>query len=167
MKKLTVLSLILLVALVVLGLGYARWTETLNINGTVNTGRLDAELSEGDCWDSEPEGKDFSKITCQLDPNNSKKLLVTVSNAYPSIKYYCEFDVHNTGTIPLDIDKVSVDRGDLPDEATLVVTGIQPGVQIHPCERKIGKIYLHLGNDAEEEMTYNFSITIDVGQWNE
>lgn len=46
MKKLGILTLFLLVSLAVLGLGYARWSEMLYINGTVDTGKVDWCLTE-------------------------------------------------------------------------------------------------------------------------
>ncbi len=45
MKKIGMLLLVLLLALGGLGVGFAKWSEPLYINGTVNTGELDWEIT--------------------------------------------------------------------------------------------------------------------------
>ena len=41
MKKIGLLALAIVLALGALGIGYAAWTDTITINGTVNTGTVD------------------------------------------------------------------------------------------------------------------------------
>jgi hypothetical protein len=45
MKKILMLALVAVIALSALGVGYAMWSDTLYINGTVSTGNLDVQLS--------------------------------------------------------------------------------------------------------------------------
>jgi hypothetical protein len=167
MKRLSVLAVLLMVALAVLGLGFARWTETLNIEGTVSTGNLDAQFVSLNCYDDEPVAKDYSDIDCWVDESDPRKLWITIKNAYPSINYYCEFDLQNTGSIPFHVDSVVVNTGSLPEGATVDVRGIEKSEQVHPNEYKHGIVHVHLNNTAAENADYTFSITINVGQWNE
>ncbi len=46
MKKIGILALALVMALGSLGIGYAAWTDTLTIDGTINTGTVDLEIYE-------------------------------------------------------------------------------------------------------------------------
>lgn len=163
MKKIGILALVLIFALGSLGIGYAHWSKSLFIVGTVDTGSLDAILSVGDSWDTEIEGKDFSSIECHLDPMDSQRLIVTVTNAYPSIDYYQEFDVTNTGTIPLHVASTDVSSG-LPC-GTVEITDLT-SAQIHPGESAWGIIHVHLCQDAGELATYTFGATIVCDQWN-
>ncbi len=53
MKKIGILALALVMALGALGIGYAHWTETLNIKGTLTTGYIDVNfMSQYDNDDS-------------------------------------------------------------------------------------------------------------------
>ena len=53
MRKIGILALALVMAIGALGVGYAAWTDTIYINGTVNTGSVDlnvTELSSTEIW---------------------------------------------------------------------------------------------------------------------
>lgn len=170
MKRIGMIGTLLLVALLVLGVGFARWSDTLTIGGRVNTGSLKAEFDEVGSWDSEPEGKDYSSIECVVDEDDPSVLHVTITNGYPSIDYYNAFDIVNSGTIPLHVDAVTVNRGNLPQGATVEVTKNPTGdlvsSQLHPNKRLPGVIKVHLGSDTAMNGTYTFSATLAVGQWN-
>jgi predicted ribosomally synthesized peptide with SipW-like signal peptide len=108
--------LVLVIALALLGVGYALWSETLTITGTVQTGEVDVEFSQypaEECIDiqgvltcPEPPEK-AAAANCTVawsntatDPNdNGANLLeVTVTGMYPS--YHCKvsFDVRARAT---------------------------------------------------------------------
>ena len=72
---------LLMVFLAVAGFAYAHWSETLTINGTVETGVLDVAWVVRLCWDLEPSEKDVSNITCWFDSVDPHKLWVKVENA--------------------------------------------------------------------------------------
>ncbi|MEM4983308.1 MAG: hypothetical protein QXF66_00005, partial [Candidatus Hadarchaeales archaeon] len=88
----------LIVALAMTGVAFAHWTDTLYINGTVNTGTFDAELSVGQGYDSEPECKNVSSITGSLSEDKNT-ITVTITNAYPCIDYYLPIDLHCVGSV--------------------------------------------------------------------
>ena len=164
MKKIGLLCLALVLALGALGVGYGLWDKTVYIAGTVNTGEVDAIMSVGNCYDDEIEGKDYSSISCVLaaDP---QILLVTITDAYPCITYTCNFDITNTGTVPVIVNGYTV-TSNLPAGATLVVPDFV-GTQIEPKESVYGMLHVHLDNDAEELTTYTFEVAIWLVQWNE
>jgi len=163
--KMPAIFMVLIIGLAAMGASYACWSETLTVSGSVTTGNVDAEMSAGISGDD--EGKDeVSSISCRVDPDNSKNLIVTVTNAYPSVNYYQEFDIHSTGSVPLIICGCTIDRGDLPACATLEISDLS-GIQLHECEEAWGEIWLHLDNCAEENAEYTFGATCKVVQYNE
>jgi hypothetical protein len=163
--------MLLVLALVTLGVGYGLWSETLKINGVVGTGEVDAGWSVEAFGDDEPALKDYSSIICYTEPKEEPgvsphKLWVVITNAYPSITYYCDFDIHNDGTIPLHIGPFVINRGTLPPLTNLTITDLE-STQLEPCEEALGRITVHLKNDAEENKEYTFEVSVDVVQWNE
>ena len=44
MKRIMAVTAVVLIALLVLGLGFARWFDTLTVNTAVNTGNVDVEF---------------------------------------------------------------------------------------------------------------------------
>jgi len=168
-SKMVGLFALVMIALMVAGFAYAHWSETLIISGSVGTGKLDAAWSIEECWDNEPEAKDYSSVSCEIE---GYTLYVTIENAYPSIDYYCLINLENTGTIPLHIYEIAIDRGNLPEGTTLEILPVEGELeiaectQLHPEEAAWGILHIHLDQDAEELATYTFSITVTVVQWN-
>ena len=164
MKKVTILGMVLVLCLAVVGIGYAHWTKDLFIQGTVETGTLDAVWGEIGGFDTEPAEKDVSRIECTA---NDDTLLVQVFNAYPCITYTNEAYIQNTGSIPLHIDIVTL-TNDYPWlEITLGdLEGTLP-IQVHPGERIPVVITVHLANDAPQLSVVDFSVEINTVNWNE
>ncbi|MEM2286160.1 MAG: hypothetical protein QXQ89_08125, partial [Ignisphaera sp.] len=76
----------------------------------------------------------------------------------------CEFNVTNTGTIPVKVQSITID-GNGTDWVT--VSGINVGDQIEPGETVECSLKVHLTNDAEQGKTYTFTVEILLVQWNE
>jgi hypothetical protein len=121
-NKFLILALVVVFAFGALGIGYAHWSQTLYIEGTVKSGlfkvgftRIVAE------WDSEDwcdywtaEGapipypcKDVGDAWCTLSCPNDEgkyrvydKLTMTVNNTYPCYWAINKFTIDNPGTIP-------------------------------------------------------------------
>lgn len=122
MKKIGLICLALVLALGSLGVGYAAWTDTVTISGTVNTGEVDWEyyniVSPGDppfltCLDTGIDpgwDKDVGSTTgvfSDSDGDGDYDLLtlltLTINNAYPCYYNHCSFWVHCNGSIPIRI----------------------------------------------------------------
>jgi hypothetical protein len=181
--------LILVIALAAVGVGYAFWSETLTIQGTVQTGEVDVEFSTYlpvECVDTqtglceeEPALKDgAANCTVEWGKNNTDEgddgsdlLTVTVTGMYPS--YHCKvsFDVTSTGNVPVHV-KWPEPTGDIPEYvATDFETCYADSVQLHQGE-STGKctIDIHFTNEqAPEENSepITFGWTILAHQWNE
>ncbi len=181
-RKILILSVVLAIALSALGVGYALWSDTLTIDGTINTGNVNIEWSAGPSYDSELPGKDVSNIECHVDydPQSATfgQLIVTVTNAYPCIDYYQDVAVGSFGTVPVIISDVSFNTSLLPPNTTVEMLpasfggyegypDIAVGVQLHENDVAIGTIHVHLTNDAEQGTTYTFTGNVTAVQYNE
>lgn len=160
--KLGAIFLVSVLALAGTGMGYAMWSETLYIDGWIQTGYIDAEWSIFEVDDSEPDNKDFSYVIAEIEGDT---LYIDIYNAYPCIDYWVVFDVHNTGSIPIHLywDGI-ITPADFP--GTITMTDLTC-IQLHPYDYEYGTITIHLNNDALENSYYSFETTLVYHQWNE
>lgn len=101
MKNKKFLSMVLVVAMMLMGAGYAAWSQSFTVNATVATGNLTLEiqnLMENECSDYDE---------CYM--SGTQKLVndtieVTVTDLYPGASYGIAFDVVNVGTIGAKLD---------------------------------------------------------------
>jgi hypothetical protein len=163
MKRIAFLCLAVVLALGTMGVGFALWSETLYIDGTVFTGELAVEWSQDVPYDNEPPEKDFSWAECYIELDT---IYITIYNAYPSITYTIPIDIHNIGTIPMHVCGLVVTGGNLPACSTVTFPDWF-SIQLHPSESEWGEITVHLCNEAEENMIYSFTAELTVVQWNE
>lgn len=163
MKKIGLICLALVLALGTMGVGFALWSETLYIDGTVNTGELSVYWTQGDPWDDELPEKDVSWADCEIIGDT---IYIWITNAYPSITYHIPIDVHNDGTIPFHLCGIVMTGSTLPVGSTVTFPDWEC-FQVHPGFGEVGEITVHLCNDALENETYFFSAELTVVQWNE
>lgn len=166
MKKTISIALVVLAALAMFGVGYAWWSETLNVTGTVDTGNLDVAWEFGSPTDTELPGKNFSAATVATKTvTGVDQLTVTVTNAYPSITYTVPVTVRNTGSIPVNVNPITF--ANLP--AWTTVTSTLATGQVHPGATVTGNITIHLKTTAPiapEGGTHTFTGTLTARQWN-
>lgn len=200
----------LLLALATVGVGYGLWSKVLTIQGTVRTGEVNAELSieevdEGDAGlvadngidqDNEIEGKDIADcqaslvatVPPDLDNAGPQLMKITINNAYPSFSCFVNFNVENTGTIPIKVDQPHIVSA--PDPSILTVAFLTGNVgtegcyfdevngtadpstleahpQLEPDEMTFCTIWVHLEQQAQQGETYYFTAEVLVHQWNE
>jgi predicted ribosomally synthesized peptide with SipW-like signal peptide len=184
------LFMVLVILLALLGVGYAVWSETLTISGTVQTGEVDVRFStypKEECVDingvlncPEPEEK-ASAANCSIQwsgPDNDSngdegydQLLVTVNGIYPSWHCKVSFDVTNIGNVPVHV-KLPEPTDDIPEwVATDFDTCYEENVQLHQGQ-STGKctIDIHFTNDQappEDSGPYTFGWNILAHQYNE
>ena len=160
-KKLATMLTSLIIALSVVGAAYAMWSETLILTGTINTGTVGVDWSLHGTGDN--EAKDVSGITAVID---NELLIVTITNAYPCVTYWVDFDVHCTGSVPVHIAIF----GPEPqlDGLSIELFG-QPPYQLHRDEMMDGRLEFHMLNEygyAQGE-TYTFTYRLVAHQYNE
>ncbi len=193
MPPLGAMAVMLMLALASIGVVFGLWSKVLTIDGTVNTGTVHATWSGAICSDFHPwpfgfgiepgefEGKDVGSTTATPDPGDSNNLILTVTNGYPSYSTDCEVEFTNDGSIPWKIRGIDIVPGlNLTgctvsgnqtvtlecDQLTVVfVDGI--GAQYEPGEIAASSIRLHVEQDADQNATYQFQVSVCVAQWSE
>lgn len=155
MKRTSVmtLSLLVIVALAGMSLAYTYWTQDLQINGSVSTGKLELQFDSATPSEVDP----LDSATCIVSGTPGTTLTVTVSNAYPG--YSCQITdvIKNTGTIPAELESVSVSGVPTWANVTLggsnVCTADQAGNQ--------------LAVDATADCTVTVAVPTSVGDTDE
>lgn len=124
-NKMAAIFIASIFALSGLGIAYAAWTDTITIDGTVDTGTLKWEFVPGSAtqkpddpdwncfWDLETGtrtemDKDVAHtyVTFEDDPH-PHIMTVTLDNAYPYYYEHIAFRAHCYGSIPMKIWKVN------------------------------------------------------------
>jgi len=147
MKKIGLLSLALVLALGTLGVAYAMWFDTLEIDGTISTGSLEiifasqydndpATGADDPCeagswnissgtpvWDGGRYTKDYASIASTFEDEFAT---ISVNNAYPSYWGSVIWDVKNVGLIPVkfwsvNLTELSKGNSEWPVNVELVI----------------------------------------------
>jgi hypothetical protein len=102
-RRLSILAFVLVLAIASLGLAYGAWSQTLTINGTANTGTLEAHfetLVVPTDWYAKFDGSTISA--------DGKTLTLNVTNVYPGFSQAFTFDVENGGSIPVVVPAIEL-----------------------------------------------------------
>lgn len=185
-KKLTAIFATMLIALSLAGVSYAMWSKTLYINGTVNTGDVNAIWTSAINWDPpgpppsldpNPDGtrKDKDVGWTEVSGVGTQELTVTVHNGYPSYFNDIEIEWEYTGSIPAYFVSITI----IPDGFPLasaygandgpiwvhVVNGYP--IQVHDGDTGAHSFKIHVEQCAAELATYTFTVELLFVQWNE
>jgi len=158
--KVGILFLQICIVLTILTGSYALWTQTLYIDGTIETGAISAEWIIQNCHDNEPVEENISDISATVEEST---LHVMISNAYPTIVYTVEFEIYNTGSIPLLIYQFPIDTA-IPGIISITNVSDQ---QLLPRANIEGNITIELNDSAQPQTTYYFQVIYTLYQWNE
>lgn len=124
MRRKMIGCLVVVLALALMGFGFAKWSDSVTVKATAQSGSVKWGIVEGSVsqidngadyhsemdggmmdWALDPEGKDVGSTAIEVgDINNDSvqdTLDITVSNAYPCYFNEISFDVGNFGTIPV------------------------------------------------------------------
>lgn len=107
MKKVRFLALSLVVAVALMGAGYAYWTDTLTINNTVSTGELKVEFTDNQHYPKVSGTNEY--VETFINQDDAKTTTVTVGNLHPGTQGIFSARVDNLGTIPAKFDNVKID----------------------------------------------------------
>ncbi len=98
-------------------------------------------------------------------------LNVNLANAYPSVWYECDFDIHVNGSIPVHFEQPT---WTLPTvvEVNLLNSATDELLQVcdkqyHPGENLFGTVQVHLDNSVQQSQTLRFGGEITAVQYNE
>lgn len=104
MKKAKLVALTLAVAIMMMGAGYAYWSQTLTIAATVDTGELDVVFVEPTNVNNE---------YLQYQPNadatpNNHSMSITWTDIYPGLENQLQITFENRGTIGAYVDDFGI-----------------------------------------------------------
>jgi predicted ribosomally synthesized peptide with SipW-like signal peptide len=127
MKRTKVLALVLAVAVMLMGAGYAAWTDKLEVNTTIDTGELSVRFIHDnaidDYWASprmyylSKNAPGYEQAWNSANPNDllsgtvqysEKAMTFTFHNLYPGTRAAGLYMIENNGTIPAVIQNVDV-----------------------------------------------------------
>lgn len=98
MRKTKLLALTLVVALMMVGAGYAYWTQELTIQNEISTGNLDVIFANQDLDLSEAEYMADSTFVPAAN-DGEHNLVLNLEKAYPGADIKLSFDLDNEGTL--------------------------------------------------------------------
>lgn len=183
--RMGLLLMALVVALAAIGVASALWSKTLTVDGSVSTGTVDMTLVYGGSYENETyvenNLKDVASCTAGWVGDNSDELVVRVENGYPSFECWAEFEIMNTGTIPIHIYQPDLTINAGPDELTVelldapytlpdnvvVDACYADDTQLHAGDVAYCAMYIHVEQGAMQDHTYTFTGTIEGRQYNE
>lgn len=194
--KITALFLVSVIALAGTSVGYAMWSESLYIDGYVETGELDWEFTwafptpepNGIDWTCDPgfqniravdPPKDVGSIGTNLVDTDGDgdydTVEITLSNVYPCYFQSISMEYHINGNIALIIDHWDVDG--VPVDAGYTITILNGaieimildgvGTQMHPGQNGESSLRIHVLQPADEGTTYTFTVSVTGVQYNE
>jgi len=168
-RKLSIVTAMLLSAFVLAGFVYAHWSKIVTIEGTIETGTYNVGFGPTLIISDNEFEKDVGNVTAGLiDIDNDgvyDEINVTIDNAYPCYEAYIDCFIHNYGSIPAKIQDITVNA---PSELTVEINWfIYEGMQIDPEDEVMAEISVHVEQSADQGSTYTFTGTIDTIQWNE
>jgi len=197
----------LILVLSMLGVAYSAWRESVTITASVSTGEVDVAFTgaftnddgvvDDSTKDPDDDGTDPGKdkdVASSSASCDGKTGSVTISNAYPCYETTAWFELTNTGTIPVKVEKVEIsldgttwteispctiyyidietgnidDTLDPGDDLSIHVTPSDLlGTQIDDGDSLQLDLTIHVEQDASENGSYTVYIRITVVQWNE
>ncbi len=112
MKKTRFLALTLAIAVMLMGAGYAAWTDQLNITNNVSTGHLDVHFVDiEDELSLSPY--ETGSVTYSQDneggQNDWDTAVTQINNVYPGGKFTIKYRMYNNSTMPVKL--ASLDFG--------------------------------------------------------
>lgn len=159
MKKTKLIALTLVVAIMMMGAGYAAWTDTLEITGTVNTGQLDVcfvDLSNN--FEVVPDAHMNGNVQYSaIDSELMNRAIITINDVYPGSKFDVNLKIKNNSTMPVKIDQASVQQvigawSSLGDNVTCEMK-LNNGVIINPLSEAI---------PVNEALNIKFEVTVPL-----
>ncbi|MFA9399088.1 MAG: SipW-dependent-type signal peptide-containing protein [Clostridiaceae bacterium] len=119
MKKTKILLASLVASIMLVGAGFASWTDALNINNTVSTGNMKVNFDENYCKVINDNPLISVEMNFEGDveqgENLAREISIETMNMYPGSEYKVRTRVVNTGTIPVKFDNAKV-KFVYPDE---------------------------------------------------
>ncbi len=113
-KKILSICLVAVLSLTLMGFGFAKWTDSVVLEGKVATGNIGVNIESVGCNDqgADPqkwpgkntEGKDVA--SCSMVQDGTQKIKLNIDNAYPWYAPEFTFRINGTGTVPVRVENL-------------------------------------------------------------
>lgn len=182
-KFASLLALFLILSLATVGVAYGLWSETLHIEGEVETGDVSVIWTKAICADKETL-KDVGSVSGEIDSADPGHLYFHIENGYPGYEGDCEVEYTSTGSIPVHVEAInfipwagltdctilqSPRTGSIIAQCNELTVTWANGLctQLHQGDFLASSIYTEVQQDAAQNSQYEFSIEIQLNQFNE
>lgn len=109
MKKSKYLALVLAAAIMLMGAGYAAWTDSVVISNNVETGFMEVQFIDPNYSPTELSASTY--VNLQPVVRDAKTVQFTLSNLYPGAIFTTLTEIQNQGSIPVKFDNATVTFG--------------------------------------------------------
>jgi len=190
MKKVIGIFAILMITLMLAGFAYAHWSKVIIIEGTITTGTFHLTPTCDICVLEPTDKPEYYEVGQKID-YDTNTVTYWIKNAFPSMKVYIKFDLHNDGSVPAGLYKISfkdslgttweytapdipkdmgpIIEGSLPAwiEVVSITWGGVPFDQIDPGDTAYVEFVIHFTEDTPQDSTYMFTFGLEYWNWNE
>jgi predicted ribosomally synthesized peptide with SipW-like signal peptide len=113
MKRSKFLALVLVVAVMMMGAGYAYWTQDLTIDNTITTGKLEVVFDDATLGLEVDEYMDATTESTFVPAteDGSHALVMNLVDAYPGANVDVSFDLVNEGTMAANVRGFAIADG--------------------------------------------------------
>jgi hypothetical protein len=125
MKKIGLIALIVVLSLGIIGVGYAAWSQTFNITGTVSAGSYIISIAQTPVATLSNDGGTIgtfsagsslhdgsstasAAISAVTSTGTSAGFSITITGGYPGLKLKVPYTITNTGSVPSLISAVKI-----------------------------------------------------------
>jgi len=161
MKKSLITALAIVLALGVIGVGYAAWAGNIPVTGEVLTGTVSVDRAGTSGWKS--NGGSNVKFTEKWTGPN-KGYILSFENVYPGWQGEVNVYWKNTGSLPIDFNPVIAD---VPGGLT-VTTENAPyhtsSLNIEPGKSWGFKVKVRAGDSIAQDTRYEFLVNVGYSQ---
>ena len=123
MKKTKFLALTLVVAIMMMGAGYAYWSQVLTVEGTVDTGELNVIFEE--TIEVFEEGPYLPNANAYPLGEDKHFMRFSFQDAYPGAEGNLHYTLTNIGTIGAYVDDFKIIKSDLNDNGQWITDMIR------------------------------------------
>lgn len=156
------------VAVGLMGVTMAQWSDTIYANEEVSTGELDVQFTSiiGNTY---PLRALMSSVINRIDGKDNHQLYLTMARAWHHDDFYCNFELTNTGTVPIRLGNPTITRMDkywlLGWKDAMDLEFNLPD-SIDPGKTAAGTVRVH-NNSPWIAGTYMFESEVPCYQWNQ
>ena len=181
-KIILTLPISLIISLLIIGLSFAYWNDTLTIQGTITTDHFDADLSLPQPWQDYAGDNEIEKdvgyigsVEIYDDPNDEPGdtsmdlITATICNAYPGYEAWFRVGLHVcAGSMPGIVKEIIIKA---PPELDVWVDPDWTGTQVHACHEYFFNVHVEVLEvegqiEPQQGATYTFTVTIVMTQYN-